>query len=56
LFLLRLILITYSKNPSDQIYLHANKLEYHSEDVQELTDGTVCIPIATDEIAEGRKA
>jgi hypothetical protein len=31
-------------------------LEYHSHDMQELNDGTVCIPLTTDNIEEGKKA
>jgi hypothetical protein len=55
LFLVRLTLITYTKNSSDPVYHHVNKLEYHSDDVQELNDGTVCIPLTVDEINEGKK-
>jgi hypothetical protein len=54
-FLLRLFLITYSENPSNPIYHHVNKLEYHSDDVQELNDGTVCAPLTVDDISEGKK-
>jgi hypothetical protein len=33
-----------------------NKLEYHSDDVQELTDETICIPLTKDDIEKGEKA
>ncbi len=56
MFLLRLILTTYDPNPSAQVYIHVNKLEYHSHDMQELNDGTVCVPLTTDNIEEGKKA
>ncbi len=56
LFFLRLILTTYSKNPLDQIYLHVNKLEYHSNDARQLNDDTVCVPLTTEDITQGKKA
>ncbi len=56
LFLLRLALITYTKNSSDPVNHHVNKLEYHSDDVQVLNDGTVCVSLTVDDINEGKKA
>ncbi|CAF2160588.1 unnamed protein product [Rotaria magnacalcarata] len=55
LFWLRLILITNSKNPRDEVYFHLNKLKYHSDDVQELDDQTVCIPLTKTDIIEENK-
>ncbi|UJR23126.1 hypothetical protein I4U23_026147 [Adineta vaga] len=54
-FLIRLILTTYSNDPFEQISLHSNKLEYHSNDKEILSDGTICVPISAKEVDEGRK-
>jgi hypothetical protein len=37
------------------VYLHINKLEYHSEGVEELNDGTICVPLTRNDINEGKK-
>ncbi|CAF3716386.1 unnamed protein product [Rotaria sordida] len=56
LFWLRLILTTYSENPLDEVYLHVNQLKYHSNDIHELDDKTICIPLTLTDIEEGKKA
>ncbi len=55
-FLLRLILTTYDPGHLAQTYLHPNKLEYHSNDVQELDDGTVYVPLTADDKEKGEKS
>ena len=49
-FYLRLILLTDNDDPSASVFLHANKLEYHSSNTKTLDDGTVCVLISPDEI------
>jgi hypothetical protein len=48
-------LATYNPDPSAQLYIHPNKLEYHSHDTQELNDGTICVLLTADNIGEGKK-
>ncbi|CAF0935189.1 unnamed protein product [Adineta steineri] len=55
-FLIRLLLATWTENPSDGVYLHPNISEYHSDDAIELTDGSICVPLAVDDIKKGIKA
>jgi hypothetical protein len=55
-FLLRLILATYNPDHLAQTYLHPNKLEYHSNDVQELDDRTVYVPLTTGDKEKGEKS
>ncbi|CAF0936276.1 unnamed protein product [Adineta ricciae] len=55
-FYLRLTLLTDNDDPSASIFLHANKLEYHSSNTKTLDDGTVCLPISLDEINDGLKS
>lgn len=51
IFLLRLALITYNEDQAIQTYFHVNQLEYHSDDVCKLKDGTICVPVSNFEIA-----
>ncbi|CAF4038560.1 unnamed protein product, partial [Adineta steineri] len=55
-FWIRLLLATWTENPSDEVCLHPNKLGYHSDDAYELTDGTICVPLTSDDIKKGIKA
>ncbi|CAF1045578.1 unnamed protein product [Adineta ricciae] len=55
-FYLRLILLTDNDDPSASVFLHPNKLEYHSSNTTTLNDGTVCVPISVDEINNGVKS
>ncbi|CAF0934994.1 unnamed protein product [Adineta steineri] len=55
-FLIRLLLATWTENPSDHEYLHQNKLEYHSDEAIVFSDGTIGVPLTSDDITEGIKA
>ncbi|CAF1023172.1 unnamed protein product [Adineta steineri] len=55
-FYIRLVLAARIENSSDQIYHHPNKLKYHSDDAQILNDGTICVPLTSDDINKGTVA
>ncbi|CAF1023208.1 unnamed protein product [Adineta steineri] len=55
-FVIRLLLAAWTENPSDKAYLHSNKLGYLSNDARGFSDGTIYIPVTSDDISKGIKA
>ncbi|CAF1525310.1 unnamed protein product, partial [Rotaria sordida] len=54
-FWLRQSLTTHNKNLLDEVYLHVNKLEYHSNDIYQFPDKTIAVPLTPMDIKEGKK-
>ncbi|CAF0849587.1 unnamed protein product [Rotaria sordida] len=54
-FWLRQSLTTHNKNSLDEVYLHVNKLEYHSNDIYQFPDKTIAVPLTPMDIKEGKK-
>ncbi|CAF4267800.1 unnamed protein product, partial [Adineta steineri] len=55
-FWIRLSPAAWMINLPDEVYLHPNKLEYHSKGVIEFRDGTIGVRLTADDIKKGIKA
>ena len=55
LFYLQLSLLTTDKNPLKKEFIHTDKLEYHSDDVTTCDNGSVLIPLSSEDIQKGIK-
>jgi len=54
-FWLQLFLLTTNENPSNTVYIHSDKLEYHANDASQSDYGSVRVPITPDDIQAGIK-